>query len=613
MQVGLYFCGVDVLLVAVGALHGLVHHHGLGGGTEHLLYGQVERADAIGLFKGETMVAGGLAHGVHRGTFTFGYPAHVFNGFLVYQQSHALLALVGDNFFCRQGLVADGQLVHVYQATAFFHKFAQAVDVSCGSMVVNAYDGVGVFLAEGTHHVVGALLHLGVGTLHGVQLYSAAVSACLHGTDATAAQADAVVLTTHHHHLVAGLRLAFQAVAACTVAHTACQHDNLVVGIALPATMLLVLERQYGAADQGLAELVAEVAGTVGCLDQYLLGCLVEPFSHGQEFLPFAGTAVVLCAQIVVLQTGVGGHVHRCACYWHGAYATAHTVAYFAATAGGGSVERLHGGGEVVRLGFKRDNAVHLLNPVEVRFGMVGRCEQLHLWAAAEGHVVLVGRQYMVGVLLRGLLDHLEQAALFLLAVDDEGTAEYLVTAVLAVDLCKTEYLGVCQVATQLTLHTVQVLYLLGAQCQALLLVVGVQVCYLQDGLGLDVHAEDVLVQAVLVHALQHGVELGVLVGHGEILLYAFYAVDVHVLGYLHSIGAPRGDHLAARANETSLQAVGVQHGGLAIQPAQFFNLSRAQRLGTARSNDALLWCFEEGNCHICKFLYYSRCKVTEK
>ena len=42
--------------------------------------------------------------------------------------------------------------------------------MTCRTMVVNADNGIDIFFAEGTHEVVGALLHFGVGTLYGVQL-----------------------------------------------------------------------------------------------------------------------------------------------------------------------------------------------------------------------------------------------------------------------------------------------------------------------------------------------------------------------------------------------------------------------------------------------------------
>ena len=47
--------------------------------------------------------------------------AYMFDSFFFNQQSHTFLALVGNDFFCRQCLVTDRQLAHVNQATTFFY------------------------------------------------------------------------------------------------------------------------------------------------------------------------------------------------------------------------------------------------------------------------------------------------------------------------------------------------------------------------------------------------------------------------------------------------------------------------------------------------------------
>ncbi|MFS6559573.1 hypothetical protein VPJ68_29670, partial [Parabacteroides distasonis] len=64
---------------------------------------------------------------------------------------------------------------------------------------------------------------------------------------------------------------------------------------------------------------------------------------------------------------------------------------------------------------------------------------------------------------------------------------------------------------------------------KTLLLVVFLKVLNVLDWLGLDVDGENVLVQP-FVHALQHGVVLGVLAAHWEIFLDAYNAFDAHVL-----------------------------------------------------------------------------------
>ena len=212
-------------------LNGLVAHDGLRRVTEHLGHIEVEGLDAVGLLEREVGVAGGLADHIQRGTLALGNAAHMLDVLLVDEQSHALLALVGNDLLGAQRLVANGQLTHVNLTATLLHQLGETVQVSCRTMVVDADHGVVVLLAERTHQVVGAFLHLGVGTLHGVQLDAVAIAARVDRRYRAAAQSDAVVVTANHHYLVAFLRLFLQAVALGAIAHATGQHDHLVVGI----------------------------------------------------------------------------------------------------------------------------------------------------------------------------------------------------------------------------------------------------------------------------------------------------------------------------------------------------------------------------------------------
>ena len=77
--------------------------------------------------------------------------------------------------------------------------------------------------------------------------------------------------------------------------------------------------------------------------------------------------------------------------------------------------------------------------------------------------------------------------------------------AVLGVNLCKTEHLRISKRTTELLLHLVKVLYLLGRQCKTFLLVVLLEVLNVLNGLRLDVNGKDVLVKSVI-ETLQHWV-----------------------------------------------------------------------------------------------------------
>ena len=232
-----------------------------------------------------------------------------------------------------------------------------------------------------------------------------------------------------------------------------------------------------------------------------------------------------------------------------------HTVADFSARAGRGTVERFYGGGEVVRLSLQRDDTLDVLHLEIVRLRVVCRSELLDDGSFGKGHIVLVGRYDFIGILLGGLLNHLEEGRFLLFSVYDECTAENLVTAVLRVNLGETEDLAVGQRTTQVFLHLLQVGNLLRTEGQTFLLIVRFQVFDMLDGFGFAMGREDLLVQA-LVHTLQHRVILGVLVLDREILLDTRDALETHVLGNLYGIGAPRSDHLPAWTYKISRQVV---------------------------------------------------------
>ena len=176
-------------------------------------------------------------------------------------------------------------------------------------MVVDTYYRVLVVLHEGTHQVVGTLLHLRVGTLYGVQLDAVAVATCIYGRNRTTTETDAIVVTTYYDNLVALLWLTFLIITLLAVAYATSEHDNLVVCILF--SILLVLECKHRTCDERLTKLVAEVGSTVGSLDQDLLRSLIEPLAHWHDVFP---VTLHVALAVVVLQTRISSHVAGCTC-----------------------------------------------------------------------------------------------------------------------------------------------------------------------------------------------------------------------------------------------------------------------------------------------------------
>ena len=225
-----------------------------------------------------------------------------------------------------------------------------------------------------------------------------------------------------------------------------------------------------------------------------------------------------------------------------------------------------------MRLSFQRDDALYFLHAEVVACGLILRRKLLDDRSLSESHVVLICRQNLAGVLGSGLLYHCEERTLHLLAVDDKRSAEYLVSAVLRVNLSEAENLRVRERPSVLFLYLVQVFYLLGRERETFLLVEFPEVFHILYRFRLVVNAEHILSDAVI-HTLKHRVVLGILRTHGEVLLDTRNALQVHVLRDFYRIGTPRRNHLASRAYEKSLQLIRFQIFRIAIEPAQFVNL----------------------------------------
>ena len=112
-------------------------------------------------------------------------------------------------------------------------------------------------------------------------------------------------------------------------------------------------------------------------------------------------------------------------------------------------------------LSLDADNTLYVANNEIIACAVVLRGKLLNNGPLGKRYIIFIGGDDLMGILLCSLLNHLEEAALLLLAVDDERTTEDLVTAVLTVNLCEAKHLTVCKLAAQLLLHIMQVLYFL--------------------------------------------------------------------------------------------------------------------------------------------------------
>src|SRR5690606_18530087 len=99
------------------------------------------------------------------------------------------------------------------------------------------------------------------------------------------------------------------------------------------------------------------------------------------------------------------------------------------------AVERLHGSGEVMGFRLQRDDSVDLTGFEKVCLMLRIRSKLLHFWSADKGHIVFVRRSNPVRVLLRSFFDQLKKRLRLLFPIDDKGTIEDLVAAVLGVYL----------------------------------------------------------------------------------------------------------------------------------------------------------------------------------
>ena len=246
-------------------------------------------------------------------------------------------------------------------------------------------------------------------------------------------------------------------------------------------------------------------------------------------------------------------------------------------------------------LGFQGNHTLDVFHLEIVGFGVVCRGKLLNHRTFGKSYIVFVGGNDFIGIFLCSLFNHLEEGRLLFHSVNDECSTKDFVTAMLGIDLSKTEYFGVCQRTSQVLFYFLEIFHLLFGQGQALFFVIGFKVLDVNDGFRLTIGCKYMLVQS-LVHTLQHRVVVCILVFYGEIFLDTDDAVQTHVLGDFHGVSTPRSNHFTARADEMSFQVVFTFGGGFSKKPTEFVAVCLGKFVVTLYGNHALGWGSEKKN-----------------
>ncbi len=146
----------------------------------------------------------------------------------------------------------------------------------------------------------------------------------------------------------------------------------------------------------------------------------------------------------------------------------------------------------------------------------------------------------------------------------------------LRIDLRKTKYLAVGELTAYLFGHRIQILNLLFTQRQSFLFIIHSDIVNLPDWIRLLVDRENSLIKA-FIKGLKHRIIIRRFLPNRHKLLHPDNSGNGHILRNLHGIGAPRGDHLPARADKTARQRFAVKTGGPAQEPQELLNIRRHQ------------------------------------
>ncbi len=237
------------------------------------------------------------------------------------------------------------------------------------------------------------------------------------------------------------------------VAVTTGQHDRLVVAATL--AVKVVLEGPEVTIDVGTAKFVVKGGPTNRALQHDVQGA-------GDT----AGATVALfpgLLKIGDLQVGDGKPVQA-----HlGLGTPAHGAFVPDFTTGTGTRSREGGNGRGVIVSLHLHQQVDRLLMEAISLGIRVRIEAPGFRPLHHRRVIGVGGQHLLAALLVGVLDHLEQAARLIFAVQGPGSVENLVAAMLGVRLGKHHQLDIHRIAAQALEALHQVIDLIVRQGQA--------------------------------------------------------------------------------------------------------------------------------------------------
>ncbi len=370
----------------------------------------------------------------------------------------ALLRFVAPQLHRRQRRIVAGHAVQVDDAAyaGVVQQFGNRVGQAAGADVVEPADRVvGAQRHAAVDDLLHAPLHLRVVALHAGEIQVLGAVAGGHRTGRAAAQADQHRRAAEHDHRIARLQADLLDLDAVDRAEAAGQHDRLVVG-AGQVLRLGQFEAAEIAEQVGPAEFVVERGAAERGLEHDLQR---RGHARVQRARGFPRLRQGRNAQVRDAEAGQAG-------LGLAAAAGGTLVADLAAGAGGGARERRDRGRVVMGLDLDAERRRrHRLAAVFA----AGRVRAVARGRMAFHHrrVVAVRAERVLRGLLVGVLDHPEQRAFLLLAVDAPAGVEDLVPAVLGIGLREHHQLDVGRIAAEVAEALAQVVDLVLGQGQA--------------------------------------------------------------------------------------------------------------------------------------------------